>query len=70
MRKPVKRASLLEDVLSDFLEVEDILLKLELQGELQPLTPRQTLLYKEVIERLHELVRDLTNDVAREHRAA
>ena len=70
MRKPVKRASLLEDVLSDFLEVEDILLKLELQGELQPLTARQTVLYKEVIERLHELVRDLTNDVAREHRAA
>jgi hypothetical protein len=70
MRKPVKRASLLEPVLSDFLEVEDILLKLELQGELQPLTARQTVLYKEVIERLHELVRDLTNDVAREHRAA
>jgi hypothetical protein len=70
MRKPVKRASLLEHVLSDFLEVEDILLKLEFQGELQPLTARQTLLYKEVIERLHELVRDLTNDVAREHRAA
>ena len=57
-------------MLSDFLEVEDILLKLELQGELQPLTARQTVLYKEVIERLHELVRDLTNDVAREHRAA
>jgi hypothetical protein len=57
-------------VLSDFLEVEDILLKLELQDELRPLTARQTLLYKEVIERLHELVRDLTNDVAREHRAA
>ena len=70
MRKPVKRASLLEPVLSDFLEVEDILLKFELQGELQPLTARQTVLYKEVIERLHELVRDLTNDVAREHRAA
>ena len=70
MRKPVKRASLLEHVLSDFLEVEDILLKLELQGELQPLTARQTVLYKEVIERLHELVRDLTNDVARENRAA
>jgi hypothetical protein len=70
MKKPVKRASLLEHVLSDFLEVEDILLKLELQGELQPLTARQTVLYKEVIERLHELVRDLTNDVAREHRAA
>jgi len=70
MRKPVKRASLLEHALSDFLEVEDILLKLELQGELQPLTARQTLLYKEVIETLHELIRELTNDVAREHRAA
>jgi hypothetical protein len=70
MKKPVKRASLLEHVLSDFLEVEDILLKLELKGELQPLTARQTRLYKEVIERLHELVRDLTHDVAREHRAA
>jgi hypothetical protein len=70
MRKPIKRASLLEHVLSDFLEVEDNLLKLGLQGELQPLTARQTLLYEEVIERLHELVRDLTNDVAREHRAA
>jgi hypothetical protein len=32
MKKPVKRAILLEDVLRDFLEVEDILLKLELKG--------------------------------------
>jgi hypothetical protein len=48
MKKPVKRASLLEHVLSDFLEVEDILLKLDLKGELQPLTARQTRLYKEV----------------------
>jgi hypothetical protein len=45
-------------------------LKLDLKGEFQPLTARQTRLYKEVIETLHELVRDLTNDVAREHRAA
>ena len=31
MKKPVSRATLLEDLLSDFLEVEDMLLKLELK---------------------------------------
>ena len=70
MKKPVQRVILLEEVLADILEVEDMLLQLELKDALQPLSSKQTQLYKEVIERLHELVRDLTNDVAREHRAA
>ena len=70
MKKPVQRVSLLEDVLSDFFEVEDVLVKLELKNELQPLTAKQMQLYKEILARLRELVRDVTNDVAREHRAA
>jgi hypothetical protein len=41
MKKPVQRVSLLEDVLSDLMEVEDILLKLELKEKLQPLTAKQ-----------------------------
>jgi hypothetical protein len=69
-KKPGQRVILLEDVLGDILEVEDMLLQLELKDALQPLSSKQTQLYKEIIERLHELVRDLTNDVAREHRAA
>lgn len=38
MKKPIQRAILLEDVLSDFLEVEDILLQLKLKDALRPLT--------------------------------
>ena len=70
MKKPVQRVSLLEDVLSDFFEVEDVLVKLELKNELQPLTAKQMQLYKEILARLRELVRDVTKDVAQEHRAA
>jgi hypothetical protein len=70
MKKPVERVSLLEDVLSDFMEVEDILLKLELKEKLQPLTANQRQVYKEIMERLRELVRGLANEVRQEHRAA
>jgi hypothetical protein len=70
MKKPVKRVSLLEDVLSDFFEVEDILMRLELKNELQPLTAKQKQLYYEIAARLRELVRELTKDVEQEHRAA
>ena len=70
MKKPVQRVSLLEDVLSDFMEVEDILLKLELKEKLQPLTANQRQLYKEIMERLRELLRDLAKEVTQEHRAA
>ena len=70
MKKPVKRASLLEDVLSDFLKIEDILLQLELKNALQPLTVRQNQLYKEIAERVRGLVKDLSIDVALDHRIA
>jgi hypothetical protein len=70
MKKPVQRVSLLEDVLSDFFEVEDVLVKLKLKNKLQPLTAKQMQLYKEILARLRELVRDVTKDVAQEHRAA
>ena len=50
MKKPVKRVSLLEDLLSDFIEIEDILLKLELTNELQPLSAKQKQLHKEIVE--------------------
>ena len=70
MKKPVKRVSLREDLLSNLIEVEDILLKLELTNELQPLSAKQKQLHKEIVERVTELVRDLSNDVAGEHRVA
>jgi len=69
MKKPIKRVTLLEDVLSDFLEIEGILSKLQVVEALQ-LTAKQMQLYKEIFARVNELVRDLTNDVAQEHDAA
>ena len=69
MKKPIKRVTLLEDVLSDFLEVEGILTKLQILEALQ-LTAKQMQLYKEIVAKVNELVRDLTNDVAQEHDAA
>ena len=69
MKKPTKRVTLLEDVLSDFLEVEGILSKLQIVEALQ-LTAKQMQLYKEIVAKVNELVRDLTNDVAQEHDAA
>ena len=69
MKKPIKRVTLLEDVLSDFLEVERILTKLQILEALQ-LTAKQMQLYKEIVAKVNELVRDLTNDVAQEHDAA
>jgi hypothetical protein len=55
--------------ISDFLEVEGILSKLQIVEALQ-LTAKQMQLYKEIVARVNELVRDLTNDVAQEHGAA
>jgi SNF2 family DNA or RNA helicase len=69
MKKPIKRVTLLQDVLSDFLEVEAILSKLQIVEALQ-LTAKQMQLYKEIVARVNELVRDLTDDVAQEHGAA
>jgi len=69
MKKPIKRVTLLEDVLSDFLEVEGILTKLQILEALQ-LSAKQMQLYKEIVAKVNELVRDLTNDVAQEHDAA
>ena len=69
MKKPIKRVTLLEDVLSDFLEIEGILSKLQIVEALQ-LTAKQMQLYKEIVAKVNELVRDLTNDVAQEHDAA
>jgi len=68
MKKP-KRVTLLEDVLIDFLEVKGILTKLHILEALQ-LTAKQMQLYKEIVAKVNELVRDLTNDVAQEHDAA
>jgi adenosine deaminase len=70
MKKPAKRATLLEHVLSDFLKLEDILLQLELKDALQPLTAKEKQLYTVMKQCLRELVRDLTNDVEQERRAA
>jgi hypothetical protein len=52
------------------MEAEDILASLESANALQPLTAKQVHLYNEALANLRELVRDLTNDVAQEHRAA
>jgi hypothetical protein len=70
IKKPVSRATLLEGLVSDFLEVEDIFLKLEFEGDTRPLTTKETRLYKDLRDRLRQFVAELTNDLAREHRAA
>ena len=70
MKKPVSRATLLENLLSDFLEVEDLFLKLELKDGTRPLSTKETRLYNEVHARLRELITELTSDLAREHSAA
>jgi hypothetical protein len=70
MKRRGSRATLLEDILSDLIEVEDMLLELELKDSVRPLTIKETRLYKEVRARLRELITELTNDLAREHSAA
>jgi hypothetical protein len=70
MKKPAKRAILLEDVLADLIQVEETLLQLELSDPFDALTDKQTRLYTEVLGRIRELVQDLSNEVAEEYRAA
>lgn len=41
-KKPVRRATLLEDLLSDLLEIKDLVLKMELNDGLKPLTAKET----------------------------
>jgi hypothetical protein len=64
MKRLVKRVSLLVDVLNDFFQVEGILLKVELNNEVQSLAAKQMQQYNETLGKLRELLRDLTNDVA------
>ena len=63
MKKPVKPATLLEDVLANLIRVEETLL-------FDVLTEKQTRLCAEILVRLRGLVQDLSDDVAQEHRAA
>jgi hypothetical protein len=70
MKKPAKRAILLEDVLADLIQVEETLLQLELSEPFDALTEKQTRPYTEVLGRLRDLVQDMSNDVAQEYRAA
>jgi hypothetical protein len=70
MRKPVKRAIRLEEVLGDLIGTEETLLRLEMDQAFDALTEKQMRLYKEVLAKLRELVQDLSNDVAQEHHAA
>jgi hypothetical protein len=70
MRKPVKRAIRLEEVLGDLIGIEETLLRLEMDQSFDALTKKQMRLYKEALAKLSELVQDLSNDVAQEHHAA
>ena len=70
MRKPVKRAIRLEDVLGDLIGTQEVLLRLQMDEVFDALTEKQMRLYREVLAKLGELVRDLSNDVAQEHHAA
>jgi hypothetical protein len=70
MRKPVKRAIRLEEVLGDLIGAQETLLRLEMDQSFDALTEKQMRLYKEVLAKLSELVQDLSNDVAQEHHAA
>jgi len=64
MRKPVKRAIRLEEVLGDLIGTEETLLRLQMDNAFDALTEKQIRLYKEVLAKLSELVQDLSNDVA------
>ena len=70
MKKPVKRAIRLEEVLGDLIGTEATLLRLEMDEGFNALTEKQMRLYNEVLAKLRELVQDLSNDVAQEHHAA
>ena len=69
MKKPVSRATLLEYLLSDFIEVGHAFAA-GIKDGTRPLTTKETRLYNEVRARLRELITALTNDLAREHGAA
>jgi hypothetical protein len=69
-KKPVRRATLLEDLLSNFLEIEEILLQMELKDRLEPLTAKEVRLYKKLRAKLREVISELTTDLAQEHSAA
>jgi hypothetical protein len=68
--KPVRRATLLEDLLSGFLEIEEIVWKMELKDAPKPLAEKERRLYKDLRAKLRELISELTNDLAQEHSAA
>ena len=70
MKKPVKRAIRLEEILGDLIGTEETLLRLGEDQDFSVLSEKQVRLYKEVLARLRELVQDLSNDVAQEHHAA
>jgi len=69
-KRPVRRATLLEDLLSDILEIEEILLQMELKDGLEPLTAKEVRLYRQLRAKLRDVISELTNDVAQEHSAA
>jgi len=69
MKKPVKRALRLEEVLGDLIGTEETLLRFELDEVFDALTEKQMRLYKEVLAKLHQPVQDLSNEVAQEHPA-
>jgi hypothetical protein len=70
VKKPVKRAILLDEVLFDLVQVEEILLQLELRDTFDALTDKQARVFTEILGQLRRLVEELSADAAQEHRAA
>jgi len=67
-KRPVRRGTLLEDLLSDILEIEEILLQMELKDGLEPLTAKEVRLYRQLRAKLRDVISELTNNLA--HSAA
>ena len=70
MKKPVKRAILLEDALSDLMEAEYILSAIAKKDGVRALTTKQRQRYNDVLSRLHALVYEVSQETAQEQSAA
>jgi len=69
-KKPVQRAIYLEEAVSELLEAEYILSKVESSDLFQAFTTRQKAEYYNVLRRVRTMIKNLSDDASREQSAA
>ena len=69
-KKPVKRATLLEEALADLTDAEEILAKLEGSDTFEAFSRTQKQSYYETLAKLRDLMLDLGEDTSREQIAS